>query len=105
MPRWLYFLLIMALVAPIVQLVGGTQQALAVFVCSAIALVPLAGLIGRAWAIVFARAGHAVRIYDSEAGVRAKVLDGKCWTTPIVSNGMIFARSTKEAVCLDVSGR
>jgi outer membrane protein assembly factor BamB len=36
---------------------------------------------------------------------RAKVLDGKCWTTPIVSNGMIFARSTKEAVCLDVSGR
>jgi len=36
---------------------------------------------------------------------RAKVLDGKCWTTPIVSNGQIFARSTKEAVCLDVSGR
>jgi len=36
---------------------------------------------------------------------RAKVLDGKCWTTPIVANGMIFARSTKEAVCLDVTGR
>jgi outer membrane protein assembly factor BamB len=36
---------------------------------------------------------------------RAKVLDGKCWTTPIVSNGLIFARSTKEAVCLDVSGK
>ncbi|MEI9897033.1 MAG: PQQ-binding-like beta-propeller repeat protein [Chthoniobacter sp.] len=36
---------------------------------------------------------------------RAKVLDGKCWTTPSISNGMIFARSTKEAVCLDVSGR
>ena len=35
---------------------------------------------------------------------RAKVLDGKCWTTPIVSNGQIFARSTKEAVCLDVTG-
>ena len=48
MPRWLYFLLIMAIVAPIVQLVGGTQQALLVFICSAIALVPLAGLIGRA---------------------------------------------------------
>jgi Ca2+:H+ antiporter len=48
MPRWLYFLLIMAVVAPIVQLVGGTQQALLVFICSAIALVPLAGLIGRA---------------------------------------------------------
>ncbi len=48
MPRWLYFLLIMAVVAPIVQLVGGTQQALLVFICSAIALVPLAVLIGRA---------------------------------------------------------
>jgi Ca2+:H+ antiporter len=48
MPRWLYLLLIMAVVAPIVQLVGGTQQALLVFICSAIALVPLAGLIGRA---------------------------------------------------------
>ena len=48
MPRWLYFLLILAVVAPIVQLVGGTQQALVIFVCSAIALVPLAGLIGRA---------------------------------------------------------
>ena len=36
---------------------------------------------------------------------RAKVLEGKCWTTPIVSNGRIYARSTKEAVCLDVSSK
>ena len=36
---------------------------------------------------------------------RAKILDGKCWTTPIVSNGQIFARSTKEAVCVDATGR
>src|ERR1700737_2611059 len=48
MPRWLYLLLIMAVVAPIVQLVGGAQQALVIFICSAIALIPLAGLIGRA---------------------------------------------------------
>ena len=48
MPRWLYFLLIMAVVAPIVELVGGSQQALIVFICSAIALIPLAGLIGSA---------------------------------------------------------
>src|ERR1700694_5874620 len=48
MPRWLYLLLIVAVVAPIVQLVGGTQLALVVFICSAFALVPLAGLIGRA---------------------------------------------------------
>jgi outer membrane protein assembly factor BamB len=36
---------------------------------------------------------------------RAKVLDGKCWGTAILSGGRIFARSTKEAVCLDVSGK
>lgn len=36
---------------------------------------------------------------------RADVLDGKCWTTPILANGRIYARSTKEAVCLDVSGK
>ena len=36
---------------------------------------------------------------------RADVLDGKCWSTPVLANGRIFARSTKEAVCLDVSGR
>jgi outer membrane protein assembly factor BamB len=34
---------------------------------------------------------------------RADVLDGKCWTTPILVDGKIYARSTKEAVCVDVS--
>ncbi len=33
---------------------------------------------------------------------RAEVLNGKCWSTPMVSEGRIYARSTKEAVCLDV---
>lgn len=33
---------------------------------------------------------------------RAKVLDGKCWTTPTVSNGLVFVRSTKEAACYDL---
>lgn len=36
---------------------------------------------------------------------RAKILDGKCWTTPVISNGLVFARSTKEAVCLDLRAR
>ncbi len=36
---------------------------------------------------------------------RAKVLDGKCWTTPVISNGLVFARSTKEAVCVDLRAR
>src|SRR6202011_1438170 len=48
MPRWLYLLLIMSVVAPVVQVVGGGQLALAVFICSAVALIPLAALIGRA---------------------------------------------------------
>ena len=33
---------------------------------------------------------------------RAHILEGKCWTTPILANGRIYARSTKEAVCLEV---
>jgi outer membrane protein assembly factor BamB len=34
---------------------------------------------------------------------RAKVVQGKCWSTPTLSNGRIYARSTREGVCLDVS--
>ena len=34
---------------------------------------------------------------------RAQVLGGKCWTMPVVSDGRIYARNTKEGVCLDVS--
>jgi Ca2+:H+ antiporter len=48
MPRWFYYLLLMAVVAPIIDLVWGSQQQLAVFICSAISLIPLAALIGRA---------------------------------------------------------
>jgi hypothetical protein len=36
---------------------------------------------------------------------RAKVLEGKCWSTPILSGGRVYARSTKEGVCLDVAGQ
>lgn len=32
---------------------------------------------------------------------RAKVVTGKCWSSPTVANGRIYVRSTKEAVCLD----
>lgn len=34
-----------------------------------------AGLVGRGWAIVFARAGHEVVIYDDSAEIRAAVID------------------------------
>ena len=33
---------------------------------------------------------------------RRKVVSGKCWSTPILSNGLVLARSTEEAVCLRV---
>src|SRR5436305_1700051 len=48
MPRWFYYLLIMAIVAPIIYLIWGRQQEMAIFICSAISLIPLAALIGRA---------------------------------------------------------
>ena len=48
MPRWLYYLLVMAIVAPIINLIWGEQQEMAIFICSAIGLIPLAALIGRA---------------------------------------------------------
>lgn len=34
---------------------------------------------------------------------RAKVLNGKCWTTPALSEKHLYVRSTKEAACLDLS--
>jgi len=34
---------------------------------------------------------------------RADVLEGKCWSTPTLSGGFIFARSTKEAACFAVA--
>src|SRR5712691_1276660 len=48
MPRWFYYLLIMAIVSPIINLIWGRQQEMAIFICSAISLIPLAALIGRA---------------------------------------------------------
>jgi len=34
---------------------------------------------------------------------RADILDGKCWSTPVLSGGRVYARSTGEGVCLEVS--
>jgi outer membrane protein assembly factor BamB len=36
---------------------------------------------------------------------RYDALTGKCWNTFALSNGRIYARSTQEGVCLDVSGK
>jgi Ca2+:H+ antiporter len=48
MPRWIYYLLLMAIVAPLISIIWGEQQEMAIFICAAISLVPLAALIGRA---------------------------------------------------------
>src|SRR5436305_15285308 len=48
MRRWFYYLLIMAIVAPIINLIWGRQQEMAIFIFSTISLIPLAALIG--WA-------------------------------------------------------
>src|SRR5438105_4361855 len=48
MPRWFYYLLITAIFAPIIALIWGQQQEMAIFICSALALIPLAALIGHA---------------------------------------------------------
>ncbi len=37
---------------------------------------------------------------------RAQVLGGKCWTVPVLANGLIYCRNAKgDLVCLDVRGR
>ncbi len=36
---------------------------------------------------------------------RTKVVTGKCWSTPALSDGRIYVRSTKEGVCLDLTGK
>lgn len=48
MPRWLYYLLILVVIAPLIQIVGGSQQETAIFIFSALSLIPLAAIIGRA---------------------------------------------------------
>ena len=32
---------------------------------------------------------------------RAKAISGKCWSTPAISNGRLYVRSTKESACFD----
>jgi outer membrane protein assembly factor BamB len=33
---------------------------------------------------------------------RAKAIEGKCWSTPALSNGRLYIRSTKEGACFDL---
>jgi outer membrane protein assembly factor BamB len=55
--------------------------------------------------VALSDAGEIVRFAAEPAAYkelsRQKVLDGKCWTTPTISGGRLFVRSTKEAACLE----
>ncbi len=33
---------------------------------------------------------------------RTKTVTGKCWSTPVLSNGRVYVRSTKEGACIDL---
>jgi Ca2+:H+ antiporter len=48
MPRMLYYLLLLAVIAPVLSLVGGPNLETAIFIFSALSLIPLAALIGHA---------------------------------------------------------
>ncbi len=40
---------------------------------------------------------------EFKPSARAKVLDGKCWTVPVVSNGLVYVKNSKgHLVCLDL---
>jgi hypothetical protein len=39
--------------------------------------------------------------YYKELG-KKKLITGKCWSTPTLSEGKVLIRSTEEAVCLSV---
>ncbi len=48
MPRWLYYSLILTIVAPIISLIPGPKPAMVIFIFSVLGLIPLAAFIGRA---------------------------------------------------------
>ena len=60
-----------------------------------------AGLVGRAWAICFARAGHEVRIYDEAPGAAAKALDFAASALPSLAAEDLLDGQT----VADVAGR
>jgi outer membrane protein assembly factor BamB len=59
--------------------------------------------------LILSDAGDLVLVKATPAGyqevARSHVLAGKCWNAPSVSNGRIYARSTREGASLDVSLR
>ena len=56
-----------------------------------------AGLIGRAWAICFARAGHAVRVYDETNGAAVKALKFAAGALPsLAAEGLLDGQTVAD---------
>ena len=59
--------------------------------------------------VALADDGQLVLVEASPKGytelARAKVVGGKCWSTPVLDAGRLYVRSTTEAVALDVAQR
>jgi outer membrane protein assembly factor BamB len=56
--------------------------------------------------LVLTGAGDLVLVEPSSQAyreiARAKILTGKCWSTPSISKGRLYARSTTEGICVDL---
>jgi outer membrane protein assembly factor BamB len=53
--------------------------------------------------------GHVALVEATPDGYREKgrfkAVDGKCWSTPALSNGRLYVRSTLEGACYELSGK
>ena len=60
--------------------------------------------------IVLGEKGELIIAEATPAGfkalARAQVTGGRCWTVPVLSNGLIYCRNSKgDLVCVDVRGK
>jgi outer membrane protein assembly factor BamB len=50
--------------------------------------------------------GQVVMVEATPTGykelARTRAIRGKCWSTPAISNGRLYVRSTKESACLEL---
>jgi outer membrane protein assembly factor BamB len=53
--------------------------------------------------------GQVVLVEANPSGykefARTRAVSGKCWSTPALSDGKLYVRSTKEGVCLDLAAK
>ncbi|HEY1173530.1 MAG TPA: PQQ-binding-like beta-propeller repeat protein [Verrucomicrobiae bacterium] len=59
--------------------------------------------------LVLGDAGQLVLVEASPKAytevANAKVISGKCWSTPALADGKVYLRSTKEGVCVDIGSK